>query len=174
LAGLKRCWRVCRATPTFAIANRRLIALDDSGVTFRWKNYRAKGRERFKLMTLGVDEFIRRFWLHVLPSGFHRIRRYGLFVNGGRAENIAQARQMLNMRPIQRETSDADGTDGGEPQALSYPCPCCGGRKVIIETFERGAAPSLPRQASEKPNRRRRSLGGPTARSRASTRNDAV
>jgi len=130
-----------RYTHRVAIANSRLIAHDDAGVTFRWKDYRAKGRERFKVMTLAVDEFIRRFLIHVLPSGFHRIRHYGLFANGGRAENIAQARQLLNVPPSQRETGDADTTDDGEPQALSYPCPCCGGRMIIIETFERGGAP---------------------------------
>jgi hypothetical protein len=130
-----------RYTHRVAIANSRLIARDDTGVTFTWKDYRAKGRERFKVMTLAVDEFIRRFLIHVLPSGFHRIRHYGLFANGGRAENIARARQLLNVPAIQRETADADGTDGGQPQALSQPCPCCGGRMVIIETFERGGAP---------------------------------
>jgi hypothetical protein len=130
-----------RYTHRVAIANSRLVALDDTGVTFKWKDYRAKGRERFKLMTLAVDEFIRRFLIHVLPSGFHRIRHYGLFANGGRAENITRARQLLNVPAVQSDTGDADGTDGSQPQALSYPCPCCGGHMVIIETFERGAAP---------------------------------
>jgi hypothetical protein len=130
-----------RYTHRVAIANSRLIALDDGGVTFRWKDYRIKGRERFKVMTLAVHEFIRRFLLHVLPSGFHRIRHYGLFANGGRADNIARAHQLLNMPAAKNEASDADGTDDGERQALSHPCPCCGGRMVVIETFERGAAP---------------------------------
>src|SRR5262245_48850901 len=91
-----------RYTHRVAIANSRLIACDDNGVTFRWKDYRAKGRERQKVMTLGSDEFIRRFLLHVLPSGFHRIRHYGLFANGGRAENLARARQLLGVSPTQR------------------------------------------------------------------------
>jgi hypothetical protein len=129
-----------RYTHRVAIANSRLIAVDNNGVTFRWKDYRIKGRDRYKVMALAVDEFIRRFLLHVLPSGFHRIRHYGLFANGGRAENIARARQLLNVPP-HNETGDADSTDDGEPQALSQPCPCCGGRMVIIETFERGNAP---------------------------------
>jgi Putative transposase/Transposase zinc-binding domain len=137
-----------RYTHRVAIANSRLIALDGSGVTFRWKDYRAKGRERFKVMTLAVHEFIRRFLLHVLPSGFHRIRHYGLFANGGRTENIARARQLLNVPAIRSESGDADGTDDGEPQALSHPCPCCGGRMLIIETFERGAAPRYRPTAS--------------------------
>jgi hypothetical protein len=110
-------------------------------VTFRWKDYRIKGRDRYKVMTLAVDEFIRRFLMHVLPSGFHRIRHYGLFANSGRAENIARARQLLNMPAAENDTADAVSADGVEAQALSQPCPCCGGCMVIIETFERGAAP---------------------------------
>jgi hypothetical protein len=131
-----------RYTHRVAIANSRLVALGDAGVTFRWKDYRVNGRERAKVMTLAIDEFIRRFLIHVLPDdGFHRIRHYGLFANGGRAENIARARQLLKIPAAQSETSDARGTDDGEPQTLSHPCPCCGGRMIIIETFERGCAP---------------------------------
>jgi hypothetical protein len=130
-----------RYTHRIAIANSRLIALDDAGVTFRWKDYRAKGRERAKVMTLAIDEFIRRFLIHVLPGGFHRIRHYGLFANGGRAENIARARRLLNVPTTQSEPSDADSAGDGEPQTLSHPCPCCGGRMIVIETFERGCSP---------------------------------
>jgi putative transposase/transposase-like zinc-binding protein len=130
-----------RYTHRVAIANSRLIALDDTGVTFKWKNYRAKEHERAKVMTLAIDEFIRRFLIHVLPSGFHRIRHYGLLANGGRANNITRARQLLNVPATHSESSDADSADDGEPQTLSHPCPCCGGRMIIIETFERGCAP---------------------------------
>jgi hypothetical protein len=130
-----------RYTHRVAIANRRLIALDDTGVTFKWKDYRVKGRERAKVMMLAIDEFIRRFLIHVLPGGFHRIRHYGLFANGGRAENIARARQLLDVPATQNDAIDARGTDAGEPQTLAHPCPCCGGRMIIIETFERGCAP---------------------------------
>ena len=130
-----------RYTHRVAIANSRLIALDDSSVTFRWKDYRAKGRERFKVITLAVHEFIRRFLLHVLPGGFHRIRHYGLFANGGRAENVARACQLLNVPATSRETGDVDGTDDGVPPVPSHPCPCCGGRMIIIETFEHCRAP---------------------------------
>jgi hypothetical protein len=129
-----------RYTHRVAIANRRLIALDDAGVTFRWKDYRAKRCERAKVMTLATDEFIRRFLIHVLPDGFHRIRHYGLLANGGRAENIARARQLLDLPETQGEHGHADNTDG-EPQTLAQPCPCCGGRMIIIETFERGCTP---------------------------------
>ena len=85
-----------RYTHRVAISNSRLIALD-AGVTFKWKDYRAKGRDRAKVMTLAIDEFIRRFLIHVLPSGFHRIRHYGLFASAGRAENIARARELLHL-----------------------------------------------------------------------------
>ncbi len=129
-----------RYTHRVAIANSRLIALDDAGVTFKWKDYRANGRERAKVMTLAIDEFIRRFLIHVLPGGFHRIRHYGLFANGGRAENIARARHLLNVPTTQNEPS-ADSTGDSEPQTLANPCPCCGGRMIIIETFERGCPP---------------------------------
>jgi hypothetical protein len=131
-----------RYTHRVAIANSRLVALDDAGVTFRWKDYRMKGRERRKVMTLAVDEFIRRFLIHVLPDGFHRIRHYGLFANGGRAENIARVRQLLDMPATQSEARDASGTSDSEPQTLAHPCPCCSGRMIIIESFQRGCAPT--------------------------------
>ncbi len=86
-----------RYTHRVAIANNRLISLDEGGVTFKWKDYRAKGRMRQKVMTLPIDAFIRRFLIHVLPSGFHRIRYYGLFANGGRAKNLIRARQLLEV-----------------------------------------------------------------------------
>ena len=130
-----------RYTHRIAIANSRLVAFDGERVTFKWKDYRAKADNRYKLMTLDADEFIRRFLIHVLPDGFHRIRHYGLFANGGRTENIARARRLLNVPAPQKAASDADGTGDGEPQALSHPCPCCGGRMVIIEIFEPGCSP---------------------------------
>jgi hypothetical protein len=127
-----------RYTHRVAIANSRLIALDETSVTFKWKDYRARGRERAKAMTLAIDEFIRRFLIHVLPSGFHRIRHYGLLANGGCAENIARARELLGVPATQSEPADADAD---EPPMLAHPCPCCGGRMIIIETFERGSTP---------------------------------
>ena len=130
-----------RYTHRIAIANSRLVAFDGERVTFKWKDYRAKGDARYKLMTLNADEFIRRFLIHVLPDGFHRIRHYGLFANGRRAENIARARQLLNVPAPQNALSDIDSTGDGEPRPSSHPCPCCGGRMIIIEIFERGCSP---------------------------------
>ena len=130
-----------RYTHRVAISNRRLIAITDTTVTFKWKDYRANGRDRAKVMTLAIDEFIRRFLIHVLPDGFHRIRHYGLFASGGRAENIGRARHLLNMPAAQDEPGNPDNTGDGEPQTPSHLCPCCGGRMIIIETFGRGCAP---------------------------------
>ena len=130
-----------RYTHRVAISNSRLIALDRKGVTFKWKDYRVKGHKRAKAMTLATDEFIRRFLIHVLPRGFHRIRHYGLFASGSRAQNIARVRELLAAPKNQGEPIKADATDPNEPPTLSNPCPCCGGRMIVIETFERGATP---------------------------------
>ena len=91
-------------------------------------------------MTLATDEFIRRFLIHVLPKGFHRIRHYGLLATGARAANIAHARELLAVpsRPKEPETPEA-AID--EPRVLPRPCPCCGARMIVIETFERGCEP---------------------------------
>ncbi len=131
-----------RYTHRVAISNSRLIALDDNSVTFKWKDYRAKGRARQKVMTLNTDEFIRRFLIHVLPTGFHRIRHYGLFANGGRTRNIARARELLGMPGPQ--THDTQTVEDTEPPALAQPCPHCGGAMIIIETFEPGHPPRAP------------------------------
>ena len=126
-----------RYTHRVAIANSRLIAFDRTGVTFRWKDYRADGRDRQKVMTLATAEFIRRFLIHVLPQGFHRIRHYGLFGSSTRADNTARARRLLDV-PEAADTNCAE-TDGPKPSA--HPCPCCGGRMVVIEKFQRGCSP---------------------------------
>jgi hypothetical protein len=130
---------LARYTHRVAIANSRLIAFDRNGVSFKWKNYRIDGPDRYKVMTLQADEFIRRFLMHVLPSGFHRIRHYGLFASGSRAENIARVRELLTAPAPQNDANDA--ADADEPHTLSLPCPCCGGRMIIIETFEPGCSP---------------------------------
>ena len=128
-------------THRIAISNSRLVTFDDASVTFRWKDYRANGRDRAKVMTLAIGEFIRRFLGHVLPGGFHRIRHYGLFGNGGRTDNIARARQLLAKNAAGVESADTGSIGAAEPQTLSHPCPCCGGQMIIIETFERGCTP---------------------------------
>jgi Putative transposase/Transposase zinc-binding domain len=130
-----------RYTHRVAISNRRLISADDAGVTFKWKDYRIEGPGRYKTMTLPTHEFIRRFLMHVLPKGVHRIRHYGLFANGNRAANIARARELLAAPAPSEppETSEAAPLD--ESRVLPRPCPCCGGRMIIIETFARGCQP---------------------------------
>jgi hypothetical protein len=127
-----------RYTHRVAISNRRLIALDETGVTFRFKDYRRDGADRYRTMTLAVDEFIRRFLLHVLPRGFHRIRHYGLLASAGRKDNLARAREMLAAPP---PTKPAEML---EPPDMRPPCPCCGGRMIVIETFERWIQPRAP------------------------------
>ena len=127
-----------RYTHRVAISNRRLIALDESGVTFRFKDYRHDGAERYRTVTLGTGEFVRRFLLHVLPRGFHRIRHYGLLASGGRRDNLARARELLAAPP---PTAPDETT---EPSDHRPPCPCCGGRMIIIETFERCSQPRAP------------------------------
>ena len=128
-----------RYTHRVAISNRRLIAVDEHSVTFKVKDYRIEGPGRYTTMTLAVDEFIRRFLLHVLPTGFHRIRHYGLFASGKRAETIARARELLGLAPpVVEETVE---TDPAAAQVLTHPCPCCGGRLIVIETFEAGGQP---------------------------------
>jgi len=124
-----------RYTHRVAIANSRLIACDQQGVTFNWKDYRIEGRDRYKQMTLATEEFIRRFLIHVLPKGLHRIRHYGLFAKGSCADNIARARELLADSNSQRRPTTA-AIDPNKPT-----CPCCGGRMIIIEVFERGCTP---------------------------------
>lgn len=127
---------LARYTHRVAIGNSRLLAFDGARVTFKVKDYRKDGDARYGSMILDAHEFIRRFLLHVLPDGFHRIRHYGLFANGGRVENIAKARALLadapspvvpNAKPVEPE------------EAKAAPCPCCGGRMILIEIFDRGA-----------------------------------
>jgi Putative transposase/Transposase zinc-binding domain len=127
-------------THRVAISNRRLIAADESGVTFKWKDYRIQGPTRYKTMTLPTHEFIRRFLMHVLPKGVHRIRHYGLFANANRAANIARARDLLAAPPRVIEPTDAP-SETDQLRMLPTPCPCCGGRMIIIETFARGYEP---------------------------------
>ncbi|MFM9853258.1 MAG: IS91 family transposase [Sphingomonadaceae bacterium] len=127
-----------RYTHRVAISNRRLIAFGRSGVTFRFKDYRRDGPDRQQIMTLATDEFIRRFLLHVLPKGFHRIRHYGLLASSVHKTSIALARQLLNVAP------PPDDAEAVEPVDVRPPCPCCGGHMVVIEAFERWQQPRAP------------------------------
>ena len=126
-----------RYTHRVAISNRRLLGFDEAGVTFRYKDYRRGDPDRQQVMTLATDEFIRRFLLHVLPRGFHRIRHYGLLAGSGRKDNLAQARRLLSA-PI------ADAAVPDEVAEVRPPCPCCGGRMIVTEVFARWCQPRAP------------------------------
>jgi hypothetical protein len=131
-----------RYTHRVAISNRRLIAFDEGGVTLRYKDYRREGPERQRAMTLTTTEFIRRFLLHVLPRGFHRIRHYGLLAASSRKTSLALARQLLKVAP------PPPGDEPVEPVDTRPPCPCCGGHMVVIEAFERWQQPRAPPSSS--------------------------
>ena len=130
-----------RYTHRVAISNSRPLACDGDGVAFKYKDYRAKGRARQKVMRLATNEFIRRFLIHVLPTGFHRIRHYGLFASAVRAQNIARARELLAASIPHEHDKSCKDDHQPEPRILAHPCPCCGGRMIVVETFERGRAP---------------------------------
>jgi hypothetical protein len=134
---------LARYTHRVAISNSRLIRLDDKGVTFKWKDYRIQGRDRLKTMTLDAAEFIRRFLLHVLPSGFHRIRHYGLFAGTIRARNIERTRQLLAAPELSAASERAKADSETDTPSPARRCPCCGGRMFIVETFE-GVRPARP------------------------------
>lgn len=131
-----------RYTHRVAISNRRLLAFDDAGVTMRYKDYRRDGADRQRVMTLSADEFIRRFLLHVLPRGFHRIRHYGLLAGSARRASLALARELLDVIP------DTEETPINEPVDPTPPCPCCGGKMIVIEVFARRRQPRAPPSAA--------------------------
>jgi hypothetical protein len=126
-----------RYTHRVAIANSRLISLDERGVTFKWKDYRKTGTTRHKTMTLKADEFMRRFLLHVLPSGFHRIRHYGLIANSGRRENLARARELLNVAPVEPKEVDVPN----EAVTPTFVCRNCGAAMIVTGILAR--APNI-------------------------------
>lgn len=137
-----------RYTHRVAISNSRLVSADNETVAFRWKDYRIKSGDRQKVMRLSTDEFIRRFLIHVLPDGFHRIRHYGLLAGAGRKANIARIRALLDAEiPSSKDAQ----TDAAAPLTLREPCPDCGGPMRIIEIFRRGQRPATrapPRKAA--------------------------
>ena len=130
-----------RYTHRVAISNHRLVSADASTVAFRWKDYRIKKGDRMKVMRLTTDEFIRRFLIHVLPSGFHRIRHTGFLANGIRRDRIAKIRCLLDAEP--EPTQMPDEATNSEPDDLPVhqPCPKCGGAMIIVEIFMRGQTP---------------------------------
>jgi hypothetical protein len=128
-----------RYTHRVAISNRRLLAFDDAGVTFRYKDYRRDGGQRPRVMTLATDEFIRRFLLHALPHGFHRIRHYGLLAASTRKVSLVRARELLAVAP-----PPADEAPLQEPRDTRSPCPCCGGQMAVVEIFARWCQPRAP------------------------------
>jgi hypothetical protein len=138
-----------RYTHGVAISNQRLLALDERGVTFSWKDYRATGKARQKTMTLRADEFMRRFLLHVLPGSLHRILHCGLLANAGRREHLARARELRHVVPAAQPPALVEA-----PVAIFPPtfvCPHCGAAMIIIETFVRGEpirAPPMMRVAA--------------------------
>jgi hypothetical protein len=136
---------LARYTHRVAIANSRLLACDETGVRFKWKDYRLEGRTRHKVMTLPPAEFIRRFLLHVLPAGFHRIRHYGLLANAQRVASVAKARTLIAGSDPAAPTETADAAS---PPSSVPPCPTCGGVMAVIETFQPGAQPRAPPEAA--------------------------
>ena len=135
-----------RYTHRVAIANSRLISVDDKTVTFTWKDYRAEGANRYRTMTLPVDEFIRRFLIHVFPKRFHHIRHYGLLANGHRADNVKRARQLLSLSDNGLSPQVDNGKTEDETNASEPSCPACGGRMRIIEIFDPGTTPTHQNQ----------------------------
>jgi len=125
-----------RYTHRVAISNSRLLACDQRGVTFKWKDYRAKRRDRYQTMTLATPEFIRRFLIHVLPSGFHRIRHYGLFANHTRVKQLQRLRELLSEGGDDAVAPATDVVDNN-PATSAYTCPACGTPMIIIEIFEK-------------------------------------
>ncbi len=127
-----------RYTHRVAISNHRLVSADADTIAFRWKDYRIKSGDRQKVMRLATPEFIRRFLMHVLPDGFHRIRHYGLLASATRKANIARIRDLLGQPPTELEAQQETETS---PLTLREPCPCCGGPMRVVEFFRRGQKP---------------------------------
>ena len=138
---------LARYTHRVAISNSRLLSLDQRGVTFRYKDYRRNDRARFRAMTLTPNEFTRRFLLHVLPKGFHRIRHYGLLASATCKANIARARELIAAPvPVMDPPAEHDNVDvaAGATADRRLPCPCCGGHMIIVESFGSSGAPRPP------------------------------
>ena len=127
-----------RYTHRVAISNRRLIRMDEQGVTFRWKDYRLSGHARRKTMTVPAEEFMSRSLLHVLPEGFHRIRHYGWLANAGRREYLAKIRELLTVSIASVLSPSAEDHYTADCVPPTFVCRCCGSVMIVIETFLRG------------------------------------
>jgi hypothetical protein len=138
---------LARYTHRVAISSRRLVRFDEDGVTLRYKDYRRVGADRQQVMTLSTDEFIRRFLLHALPRGFHRIRHYGLLAGATRKAHLEHARRLLAVAPPAKDDTSVDPPD---PRPL---CPCCGGHIVIVELLPRRYQPRAPPSVVSTPGR---------------------
>lgn len=130
-----------RYTHRVAISNHRLINADDNTVAFRWKDYRIKRGDRMKTLHLTTTEFIRRFLMHVLPSGFHRIRHTGFLANGIRRDRIEKIRCLLDTEPEPTQMPDEATNSEPDDPPVHQPCPKCGGAMIVVETFLRGQTP---------------------------------
>ncbi|SFQ67818.1 Transposase zinc-binding domain-containing protein [Roseivivax halotolerans] len=130
-----------RYTHRVAVSNHRLISADADTVAFRWKDYRIKRGDRMKVMRLPTSEFIRRFLTHVLPSGFHRIRRAGFLANGIRRDRIEKIRHLIDTKPEPDQTTGEDGRTDADARDPRQTCPKCGGAMIVIETCTRGQTP---------------------------------
>ena len=130
-----------RYTHRVAISNHRLVTADADTVAFRWKNYRIKHGDQMKVMRLPTGEFIRRFLIHVLPPGFHRIRHAGFLANGIRRDRVAMIRRLLDSEPEPDQMAQEDPLTGADEEDQLQPCPKCGGPMRVIETFLRGQTP---------------------------------
>jgi len=129
-----------RYTHRVAISNHRLVSADADTVAFHWKDYRVKSGDRQKVMRLATPEFIRRFLIHVLPDGFHRIRHYCMLASSARKANITKIRALLGI-PQPERVAAPEPVPEITPLTLREPCPCCGGPMRIIEIFRRGQKP---------------------------------
>ena len=127
---------LARYTHRVAITNNRLLELDETHVRFGWKKVRQGGGHKRKVMRIEIAEFMRRFLLHVLPNGFHRIRHFGFLANGHRANKLALCRSVLAVPTVPAARRNDHADDSGNPKHEPPPCQCCGGRVRIVETFE--------------------------------------
>ena len=135
---------LARYTHRVAITNNRLLDLDETHVRFRWKRYRQGGGHKSKVMRMAIGEFMRRFLLHVLPNGFHRIRHYGLLANGHRADKLTLCRRLLVAPWVPMDHPTEHDNDEGKRQYQPPPCPCCSGQMRVVETFDGSLCRTYP------------------------------